>query len=96
MDIIQLVENLSEDMYQRLKHAAETGKWPEGVVVDEAQRNSAIQIVMAYQSKKLNSDQNMSIGSDGQIIQKSKRELKAQFSNNADSNNNNIARFSDL
>lgn len=90
MDIIQLVENLSDDMYQRLKHAAETGRWPEGTIVDEAQKASAMQIVMAYQSKKLKSDEMLTIGADGQIVNKTKRELKEQFSNN------NIARFSDL
>jgi uncharacterized protein YeaC (DUF1315 family) len=106
MDIIQLVENLSDDIYQRLKHAAETGRWPEGTPVDQAQRDSALQIVMAYQAKRLNSDQNMTIGADGQIVQKTKRELKAQFTNvsrneldnsTSDANNsNNIARFSNL
>lgn len=101
MDIIQLVENLSTDMYERLKHAAETGKWPEGTPVDEPQRNTAIQIVMAYQAKKLQSDENMTVGADGNIITKTKRELKAQFSQatkqDTDTNNNDdIARFSNL
>ncbi|MGJ8692387.1 MAG: YeaC family protein [Thalassotalea sp.] len=80
MDIVQLVENLSDDMYERLKHAAETGRWPEGTVVDEAQKASALQIVMAYQSIRLKSDENMTVGPDGQIVNKTKRELKAQFS----------------
>ena len=100
MDIINVVENLSQDMYLRLRHAAETGKWPEGVKVDDEQRQSAMQIVMAYQAKKLLSDQIMTVGSDGQIVNKTKRELKDQFSSKATadnhSNNNDIARFSDL
>jgi len=91
MDIIQLVENMSEDMYLRLKQAAETGKWPEGNVVDQAQRDSALQIVMAYQAKRLNSDEMLSIGADGEIVTKTKRELKETFSEL-----NDIARFSDL
>ena len=93
MDIIHLVENMSQDMYLRLKHAAETGKWPEGIAVDEEQRASALQIVMAYQAKRLNSDDILSIGADGEIVTKSKRELKQEFASN---NDNNIARFSDL
>ena len=98
MDIIKLVENLSVDMYQRLLHAVETGKWPEGTPVNEEQIASAMQIVMAYQAKNLNSDQMLTIGSDGQIINKTKRELKEQFSNSSSNNNNdnNIARFSDI
>lgn len=91
MNVIDLVENLSEEMYLRLKHCAETGKWPEGTAVDQAQRDSALQIVMAYQATKLNSDEMLSIGPDGNIVEKTKRELKEQFSDK-----NNIARFSDL
>lgn len=91
MNIIQLVENMDESMYLRLKHAAETGKWPEGTVVDQAQRDSALQIVMAYQAKHLNSDEMLTIGADGNIVSKTKRELKKEFSDQ-----NNIARFSDI
>ncbi|NQZ83894.1 MAG: DUF1315 family protein [Colwellia sp.] len=91
MDIIQLVENMSQDMYLRLKHAAETGKWPEGNVVEQAQQDSALQIVMAYQAKRLDSDEMLSIGADGEIVTKTKRELKKTFSEL-----NDIARFSDL
>jgi uncharacterized protein YeaC (DUF1315 family) len=104
MDIIQLVENLSEEMYQRLKHATETGKWPEGTVVDQAQRASAMQIVMAYQAKMLKSDQMMTVGENGEIVTKTKQELKAQFSqatkneqtSTDTSDPQSIARFSQL
>lgn len=95
MDLIQVVENLSPELYQRLKHAVETGKWPEGTTVDDAQLQSAMQIVMAYQAKILQSDEIMTVGKDGQIVQKSKQDLKKQFSNSTNSNNN-IARFSNL
>jgi len=91
MDIIQLVENMSQDMYLRLKHAAETGKWPEGNTVEQPQRDSALQIVMAYQAKRLDSDEILSIGADGEIVTKTKRELKKTFSEL-----NDIARFSEL
>lgn len=91
MNIIQLVENMDESMYLRLKHAAETGKWPEGTKVDQAQRDSSLQIVMAYQAKHLNSDEMLTIGANGEIVTKTKRELKKAFSDQ-----NNIARFSDI
>jgi uncharacterized protein YeaC (DUF1315 family) len=96
MDIISLVDNMSEDMYLRLKCAAETGKWPEGTVVDKAQKTSALQIIMAYQSRNLNSDEILTVGADGQIVDKTKRELKTQFANLKNTPDNNIARFSDL
>ncbi len=94
MDIIQLVENMNESMYLRLKHAVETGKWPEGTEVDQPQRDSALQIVMAYQAKHLDSNEMLTIGADGTIVSESKSALKKKFSDSTDSND--IARFSDL
>jgi len=102
MDLLNLVDNMSDDMYQRLKCAAETGKWPEGTVVDKEQRESALQISMAYQSRHLNSDEILTVGSDGHMVTKTKRELKTQFSQsksadiNINDDTNNIARFSNL
>lgn len=109
MDLLHLVDNMSDEMYQRLKSAAETGKWPEGTVVDKEQQASALQIIMAYQSRNLNADEMMTIGTDGYLVNKTKRELKQQFSSSVSAlpetkvlsdtsfnNKNNIARFSDL
>lgn len=79
MDILQLVDNMSNEMYLRLKHAAETGKWPEGTPVEQAQRDSALQLSMAYQSRHLNSDQMLSVGANGELVTKTKHELKSQF-----------------
>lgn len=94
MDIIQLVSTMSQEMYLRLKCAAETGKWPEGTPVDQAQRDSALQIIMAYQAKHLDSTQTLSIGGNGEMIIKSKRELREDFPVKRDVND--IARFSNL
>jgi uncharacterized protein YeaC (DUF1315 family) len=102
MDLIALVDNMSEEMYLRLKCAAETGKWPEGTVVDQAQKESALQISMAYQSRHLNSDDILSVGADGEIVTKSKRELRSQFKQAAKpdvdltADTHTIARFSQL
>lgn len=104
MNIIEAVDNMSEEMYLRLKHAAETGKWPEGVSVDKTQRDTALQLSMAYQARHLNADQMLTIGSNGEIVSKTKRELKQDFSqqNNTgditpcDKKNQDIARFTDL
>jgi len=82
MDLHNTINNMSHDMYIRLKSAAETGKWPEGTVVDQAQRATALQLIMAYQAAHENSDEMLSIGSDGQIVEKNKRQLKAEFSSN--------------
>jgi uncharacterized protein YeaC (DUF1315 family) len=84
MDLHNTINNMSKDMYTRLKCAAETGKWPEGTVVDKAQRATALQLIMAYQSTHENSDEMLTIGNDGQIVEKNKRQLKAEFSSNKD------------
>ncbi|KGJ98355.1 YeaC family protein [Thalassotalea sp. ND16A] len=100
MNLYDVVDTMSMEMYERLKHAAETGKWPEGTPVDQAQRDSAMQLSMAYQARHLNSDDILTIGSDGEIVNKSKAELKRQFKQFARENNNpqheDIARFTDL
>lgn len=80
MNLESTIEHMPEAMYLRLKCAAETGKWPEGTVVDKAQRDTALQLIMAYQARHLNSDEMLTIGSDGQIVHKNKRQLKASFS----------------
>ena len=82
MDLINTIDTMSTDMYLRLKCAAETGKWPEGTVVDKAQRATALQLTMAYQARHLDNDDMLTIGADGRIIEKNKRQLKAEFSNN--------------
>lgn len=79
MNLESTIENMPEAMYLRLKCAAETGKWPEGTVVDQAQRDTALQLIMAYQARHLNSDQMLTIGSDGQMVHKNKHQLKEQF-----------------
>jgi uncharacterized protein YeaC (DUF1315 family) len=80
MNLQDTIEHMPEAMYLRLKCAAETGKWPEGAVVDQAQRDTALQLIMAYQARHLNSDEMLTIGSDGQMVHKNKRQLKEQFS----------------
>ncbi|PCI60798.1 MAG: hypothetical protein COB35_08115 [Gammaproteobacteria bacterium] len=96
MDLIKVVDNLSADMYLRLKLAVETGKWPEGTEVAAQQRESALQLVMAYQSRVLKSDEIMTVGADGNIVNKSKKELQTQFAETNTLNSNDIARFSKL
>jgi uncharacterized protein len=80
MDLLNTIDTMSNDMYLRLKCAAETGKWPEGTVVNDAQRATALQLSMAYQARHLNNDQMLTIGSDGKLVEKNKRQLKEEFS----------------
>ena len=83
MNLDNTIENMPEAMYLRLKCAAETGKWPDGVAVDQAQRDTALQLIMAYQARHLDSDEMLTIGSDGNMVHKNKRQLKEQFTSAA-------------
>lgn len=80
MEIHELVNVITPEIYQRLSQAVELGKWPDGVALTEEQKEHSLQVVMLYQAKHNVDAQHMSIGTDGQIVNKSKQELKQQFS----------------
>lgn len=79
MNIDAMVCAMPFEVYERLLQAVETGKWPDGTHLTPAQRDSSLQAVMMYQAKVLKPDQHMQVGGNGQIIHKSKRDLKQQF-----------------
>jgi len=53
MDYQQLIETMSPDIYQSLKRSLEVGKWPDGKPLTPAQRESAMQAVIAWGEKHL-------------------------------------------
>lgn len=88
MNLDQMVKNLTPEVYENLKYAVETGKWQNGSKVTEEQRENALQLVLAYQAKVEQSNQHFTIGEDGEMVVKSKRDLKREFLPE-----NDIARF---
>jgi uncharacterized protein YeaC (DUF1315 family) len=62
-----------------LLSATELGKWDDGTVLSEAQRESSLQVVMLYQAKKLKQTEHFTIGAGGKINELTKTELKKQF-----------------
>ncbi|MCL9774297.1 YeaC family protein [Vibrio methylphosphonaticus] len=80
MDVEQLLSAMTPDVYDRLLYACETGRWPEGSVLSQEQKDSCMQAVMLYQSKYNVDPQHMSVAAGGEIAFKSKTELKKQFS----------------
>ncbi|EOV1170969.1 YeaC family protein [Vibrio fluvialis] len=79
MDANQLIDAITPEAYERLVFAVETGKWPEGTTLSQEQRDYCMQAVMLYQSKNnLNAD-HMSVGVGGDVVFKSKAELKKRF-----------------
>ena len=70
---------MSADTYQKLQDAVATGRGADGTPLSETQLEQSLQLVMAYQAKVLKSAEPFTVGSDGQMVIKSKTEMKAQF-----------------
>lgn len=91
MNFLSIVETMPESVYLALRQAVELGKWEDGNPLTEQQKEQTIQTVLAWQAKHLNSDEHYTIGSDGQLIEKRKAELRKQFAEN--NNENEIVRI---
>lgn len=79
MTINDLVKNVTPEIYQNLKTAVELGKWPDGAALSDEQKDNSLQLVMAYQSKVLNSTEHFTVGADGNIVTRNKNDLQNQF-----------------
>ncbi|WP_100640856.1 YeaC family protein [Alteromonas facilis] len=79
MQLEQLITSLTPELYERIKLLVETGKWFDGTALSSEQRDTLLQAVMVYQSKVEQSGEHMTIGADGEIVQKSRQELKNEM-----------------
>ncbi|OOE59925.1 hypothetical protein BZG13_02665 [Salinivibrio sp. ML323] len=79
MDIEQVLKAMTPEVYDRLCYAVETGKWPDGTSLNQAQRDQALQAVMLYQSRHNSQPQHMTVAKGGNVTWKSKAELKREF-----------------
>jgi len=79
MQLDQLVSQLNPQLYARIKQAVETGKWLDGNPLTQEQRDTCLQAVMIYQARVEQSNEHMTIGADGEIVQKSRQELKSEL-----------------
>ncbi|MFV0575692.1 MAG: YeaC family protein [Vibrio sp.] len=80
MNVEQLLEAMTPEVYERLNYAIETGRWLDGTPISQEQRDSCMQAVMLYQSKHNHNAQHMTVAAGGEVEFKSKAELKKQFS----------------
>ena len=78
MNLEQMLASITPEVYENLKYAVETGKWQNGDKLTEKQRADSLQLVLAYQSKVEQTNEQFTIGSDGEMVMKSKREIKAE------------------
>lgn len=53
----QLIQNITPDIYESLKLAVETGKWPDGRKLTQEQKELSLQAVIAYEAKHVPEDQ---------------------------------------
>lgn len=79
MQLDQLIGAMSPPVYEKLREAVETGKWLDGSPLTDAQKEQCMQAVLLYQAKVLDSDQHMTVNGRGEIVHKSKQELKKAF-----------------
>lgn len=79
MELNDLVNLMTVDIYQRLLTAVELGKWPDGVVLTPEQKENSLQAIMLWQARHNHDAQHMTVGTDGNIILKTKDELKRLF-----------------
>ncbi|MFU9136085.1 YeaC family protein [Erwinia tasmaniensis] len=79
MVLDEMINAMTPDVYQRLLTAVETGKWADGVALTDAQKENSLQLVMMWQAKYNEQPQHMSIGKGGEMVTKSKKELKEAF-----------------
>ncbi|MDT3411895.1 YeaC family protein [Kosakonia cowanii] len=79
MNIDEIVSNMTPEIYQRLATAVELGKWPDGVALTSEQKENSLQLVMLWQARNNVQAQHMTIDTNGQMVMKSKQQLKEEF-----------------
>ncbi len=86
VDIQQLVQAMTPAIYENLRTAVEIGKWPDGNPLTNEQKSNSLQAVLMYQAKVEQSEQHMTIGQNGEVVQKSRQQLKKEFENALNNN----------
>lgn len=79
-----MIASMTPEVYQRLATAVETGKWADGVALTPEQKENSLQLVMLWQARHNDEPQHMSVGKGGEMVMKSKKQLKEEFGINDD------------
>ena len=79
MEIERIIDGMTPEVYQRLAPAVELGKWPDGVALTDEQKENCLQLVMLWQARYNVDAQHMTIDTNGQMVMKSKQQLKVDF-----------------
>ena len=76
MNLDDIINSMTPEVYQRLSTAVELGKWPDGVALTEEQKENCLQLVMLWQARHNTEAQHIT---NGQMVMKSKQQLKEDF-----------------
>lgn len=79
MNLDDIINSMTPEVYQRLSTAVELGKWPDGVALTEEQKANCLQLVMLWQARHNTEAQHMTIDTNGQMVMKRKQQLKEDF-----------------
>lgn len=79
MELDEIIAGMTPDIYQRLVTAVETGKWADGVALTPEQKENSLQLVLLWQAQHNDNPQHMSVAKGGEIVMKSKKQLKEEF-----------------
>lgn len=79
MELDEIIAGMTPEIYQRLVTAVETGKWADGVALTPEQKENSLQLVLLWQAKHNDDPQHMSVAKGGEIVMKSKKQLKEEF-----------------
>lgn len=74
-----MLEAMTPEVYERLSTAVEIGKWPDGVALTPEQKENCLQLVMLWQARHNEDPQHMTISKGGDMVMKSKKQLKEEF-----------------
>ncbi|WP_368932481.1 YeaC family protein [Citrobacter sp. RHB21-C01] len=79
MNLDEIINSMTPEVYQRLSTAVELGKWPDGVALTPEQKDNSLQLVMLWQARHNTDAQHMTIDTNGHMVMKSKQQLKEDF-----------------
>ena len=79
MNMEEMIKGMTPDVYQRLVTAVELGKWADGVALTPEQIENCLRLVMLWQARNNTDAQHMTIDTQGQMVMKSKQQLKEDF-----------------
>lgn len=79
MQLDEMIDAMTPEVYQRLVTAVETGKWADGVALTAEQKENSLQLVLLWQARHNENPQHMSVGKGGEMVMKTKKQLKEEF-----------------